>query len=159
MSAPIQTQLEIFADYSQFYLTDPDHVGDWSDLWTDAAMADRLCATPHTVVFGTDRNFTVPVTVFQHRAEPPIADLVAGADHAVMCGITLLSSTAKIVGCTEYMPDAQSLSIGPGTFSILYVAHRLATVNGLDGDDSYDIHLWSSTPLSERRVLKRHPPR
>jgi hypothetical protein len=159
VSAPIRTSLSIFADYSQFYLTDPDHVGDWSELWTEDAMADRLCATPHTVVFGTDRNFTVPVTVLQHPAEPQIANLAAAADHAVMCGITLLSSTAKVVGCTEYLPDAPTLTIGPGTFSVLYAAHRLATVRGLDGDDFYDVHLWPSAPLTERRILKRHPPR
>jgi hypothetical protein len=159
MSAPIKTTLSVFADYSQFYLTDPGHVADWSDLWTEEAMADRLIVTPHTVVFGTDRNFTVPVTVYQHSAEPPLADIAAAADHAVVCGITLRSSTAKIAGCTEYLPNAPSLAIEPGTYSVLYAAHKLASVRGLDGDDTYAVHLWSSASLLLRRVLKRHPAR
>jgi hypothetical protein len=158
MSAPIRTSLSVFADYSQFYLTDPEHVADWSDLWTDETVGDRLVATAHTVVFGTDRNFTVPVNVLQHSAEPAIADLAATADHAVLCGITLLASSAKIAGCTEYLPTAPSITIGPGTFGVLYAAHRLATVDGLDGDDSYDIHLWPTTTPPTTRVLKRLQP-
>lgn len=159
MSAPVKTTLSIFADYSQFYLTDPQHIADWSDLWTEEAMANRLIATTHTVVFGTDRNFTVPVTIVQHTAEPAIAELASAADHAVLCGITLLSPTAKIAGCTEYLPDAPSLAMGSGTFGLLYAAHRLATVDGLDGDDTYDVHLWPTTVPLALRVLKRHPAR
>jgi hypothetical protein len=159
MSAPTKTSLSVFADYSQFYLTDPEHVADWSDLWTDETVVDRLVGTAHTVVFGTDRNFTVPVTVFQHASEPAIADLAAAADHAVLCGITLLSPTAKLAGCTEYLPDAPSIALGAGTFGVLYTAHRLATVDGLDGDDSYDIHLWPTSSRPTMRVLKRHPAR
>jgi hypothetical protein len=159
MSAPMETSLSVFADYSQFYLTDSEHVADWSDLWHDQTVADRLVATPHTLVFGTDRNFTVPVTVFQHSVEPAIADLAAAADHAVLCGLTLLSPTAKLAGCTEHLPDAPSLAIGAGTFGVLYAAHRLATVDGLDGDDRYDIHIWPMSARPAVRVLKRHPAR
>jgi hypothetical protein len=159
MSAPMQTSLAVFADYSQFYLTDPDHVADWSDLWNDQTVADRLIATPHTVVFGTDRNFTVPVTVVQHAAEPGLTDLAAAADHAVLCGITLLSSTAKLAGCTEYLPNAPSIVLSAGTFGVLYAAHHLATVDGLEGDDRYDIHLWPTSARPTTRVLKRQPPR
>jgi hypothetical protein len=159
MSAPIQTSLSVFADYSQFYLTDPEHVADWSDLWTEETMADRLIATPQTIVFGTDRNFTVPVTVFQHGSEPAIADLASAADHAVLSGITLVSPTAKLAGCTEYLPDAPSIALSAGTFGVLYAAHNLATVDGLDGDDSYDIHLWPTSTRPAMRVLKRHPAR
>jgi hypothetical protein len=159
MSAPMETSLSVFADYSQFYLTDSEHVADWSDLWNDQTVADRLIATPHTIVFGTDRNFTVPVTVFQHATEPAIADLASAADHAVLCGISLLSSTPKLAGCTEYLPEAPSLAIGTGTFGVLYAAHRLATVDGLDGDDRYDIHIWPMSARPAVRVLKRHPAR
>jgi hypothetical protein len=159
MSTPIQTSLSVFADYSQFYLSDPEHVADWSDLWTETAMDDRLIATPHTIVFGTDRNFTVPVTVFEHAAEPAVGDLASTADHAVLCGITLISSLAKIAGCTEYLPDAPSIVLGAGTFGVLYAAHCLATVDGLDGDDRYDVHLWPTSARPAMRVLKRHPAR
>jgi hypothetical protein len=159
MSGPIQTSLSVFADYSQFYLTDPDHVVDWSDLWNVQTVADRLVATPHTIVFGTDRNFTVPVSVFQHAIEPALADLASAADHAVLCGISLLSPTAKLAGCTEYLPNAPSIALGPGTFGILYAAHRLATVDGLDGDDRYDIHLWPAADRPATQILKRHPAR
>jgi hypothetical protein len=50
-----RTSLTIMADYHQIHICDPAHVEDWSDLWTEQTVADRIVACPHTVVFGNDR--------------------------------------------------------------------------------------------------------
>jgi hypothetical protein len=55
--------LEIMADYFQVYVSDPAHTEDWSALWTDQSMDDRIVVLTHTVVFGTGRNMRVPVDV------------------------------------------------------------------------------------------------
>ena len=50
------TRLEIMADYFQIYVCDPAFNEDWSALWTDQTVDNRIVALPHTIVFGTGRN-------------------------------------------------------------------------------------------------------
>ena len=47
------TRLEIMADYFQIYVCDPAFNEDWSALWTDQTVDNRIVALPHTIVFGT----------------------------------------------------------------------------------------------------------
>jgi hypothetical protein len=77
------TRLEIMADYFQIYVCDPEYIGDWSALWTDQTVKDRMVALPHTIVFGTGRNMPVPVDVVVHKQQPDLTALIAPADHAV----------------------------------------------------------------------------
>ena len=55
------TRLEIMADYFQVYVCDPAFNKDWSTLWTDQTVDNRIVALPHTIVFGTGRNRPVPI--------------------------------------------------------------------------------------------------
>ena len=55
------TRLEIMADYFQVYVCDPAFNEDWSTLWTDQTVDNRIVALPHTIVFGTGRNRPVPI--------------------------------------------------------------------------------------------------
>jgi hypothetical protein len=152
-------KLEIFADYSQFYLCDPAHIEDWSALWNEQAIADRLIAMTTTVVFGTDRSFTVPVHLHRSDDTPDIDALAVQADHAVVASIACLSGTLKVIGCTAYEPDAFGIAIPIGIYGVLFCAHNLDRINGLDGDDRYDIHLWPATVRPTTRVLRRYPSR
>lgn len=155
----ITHHLQIFADYSQFYLSDPAHVEDWSALWNDQSIDDRFITMTTTLVFGTDRNFTVPVDLHRHSTRPDVGGLSAAADHAVVASVVCRSGAMKIVGCTDYLPDAFGFDAAPGTYGVLFCAHKLATVQGLDGDDRYDIHLWPAIESIPMRVIRRHPPR
>jgi hypothetical protein len=159
MTATRVSHHSVFADYSQFYLCDPDHLEDWSDRWNDQSMDDRLIAMTTTIVFGTDRNFTVPVDLYRRNASPDIGVLTASADHAVIASIVCRSGKFKLAGCTDYLPDAFGFATAAGTYGVLYTAHKLATVAGLDGDDRYDVHLWPADLFLPMRVLRRHPPR
>ncbi len=152
-------RLDIFADYSQFYLCDPEHVEDWSALWNDQSMADQLIAMTTTVVFGTNRNFTVPVDLYRHDTRTDVDNLAAAADHAVLASIVCRSGKLKLAGCTDYLPDAHGFDAVPGAYGVFYAGHKLATVNGLDGEDRYDVHLWPVSDTIPMRVLRRHPPR
>lgn len=110
----LRASLNIMADYHQIYVCDPEHIEDWSDLWTDQTVADRIVACEHTVVFGTGRNMPVPVDVMTHDIEPELTILLSGADHAVSSGINCISGTLKVAGCTDYFPDAFALDVGTG---------------------------------------------
>jgi hypothetical protein len=79
----LRASLNIMADYHQIYVCDPAHLEDWSDLWTDQTVADRIIALEHSVVFGAGRNMPVPVDVMTHDAAPDMNKLMMGADHAV----------------------------------------------------------------------------
>jgi hypothetical protein len=152
------TTLEIMADYFQIYLSDPAHQEDWSALWTDQTVDDRVVALTHTIVFGTSRNMPVPVEVFVHPQQPDVASLTAPADHAVLGGITCTSGQLKLAGCTDYLPDAFALSMAPGRAGAAFLSFGLGTIDpvgGLGGNDRYALHLWPAEPPPNTAVLKR----
>ena len=57
-------ELEIFADYFQFYIQDDNEsVGDLSEAWTEEAVLKKLAITDGALGIGTARNMDVHVTV------------------------------------------------------------------------------------------------
>ena len=70
------TGLEIMADYFQVYVCDPAFNKDWSTLWTDQTVDNRIVALPHTIVFGTGRNMPVPIDVVVHKVQPDLRALI-----------------------------------------------------------------------------------
>ena len=151
-----RTSLTIMADYHQIYICDPDHLEDWSDLWTDQTVADRIVACEHTVVFGAGRNMPVPVDVMTHDTAPDMTKLLTGADHAVSAGIKCTSGTLKVAGCTDYLPDAFALEIGKGSFGAAFLSFALATIVDLDGNDRYELHIWPAAEAFPPHVLVKY---
>jgi hypothetical protein len=149
--------LEILADYYQIYVCDPAHDEDWSALWNDQTLDDRIIALEHTVVFGTGRNMLVPIAVFVHDANPDMTKMVSGADHAVSANIMCTSGAFIVAGCTDYLPDAFTLDSGRGSFGVAFLSFDLGTIDGLDGDDRYELHIWPVTELLPPQVLIRFP--
>jgi hypothetical protein len=148
--------LNIFADYYQIYVCDPNHDEDWSVLWNDQTLDDRIVALEHTVVFCTGRNMIVPVAVLVHAANPDMTKMTSGADHAVCASISCTSGTLKVVGCTDYLPDAFALDVGKGSFGVAFLSFGLGTIDsldGLDGDDRYELHIWPVAEPFSQRVL------
>jgi len=152
------TRLEILADYFQIYVCDPAHSDDWWALWTGQTVDNRIVALPHTVVFGTGRNMPVPVDIVVHEQQPDLSALIAPADHAVVSGIVCGSGQLKVAGCTDYLPDAFTLSTSPGRYGVAFLSFDLSTIDslcGLEGDDCYALHVWPAAALPETAVLKR----
>ena len=152
------TRLEIMADYFQIYVCDPTHNADWSALWTAQTVDNRNVALPHAVVFGTGRNMPVPIDIVIHEQQPDLTALIAPSDHAVVGGIECESGQLKVVGCTDYLPDAFTLSTSPGCYGVAFLSFNLSTIDqigGLDGDDRYALHLWPAVAPPEITVLKR----
>lgn len=155
------TTLEIFADYHQIYLCDPAHgPEDWSVLWDDRTLDDRICGLAHTLVFCTGRNMIVPVDVVEHKQQPNLEQLAASADHAVVGGLKCSSGRLKLVGCTGYLPDAFTLTMPVGPVGVAFLSHGLGTIDpndGLDGGDRYALHVWPAATVPAVAVLKRWP--
>ena len=144
----------LFADYFQFYIQDEDVGGNLSDSWNEDAVSRLLAVAPGIVGVGTVRNMDVPVSV-------EVLDSEAGTDfdqwdHVVECTLEVSSTRLVIAGCTDYFPDAERISVAPGTYRLraCYADLNTLSEDGLNGSDRYHVQLWPA-PAIEPRVLKQ----
>jgi hypothetical protein len=149
-----EVRLNIFADYSQFYLEDGHYVhSELPRLWNEQSSADMIAAAPGVVAVGTARNFDVPVTVWILGSEPE--EDPDRWDHVAEAPLALPSGELLIFGPTDW-PDAERLAVEPGHYRARVQCANLESVapNGIDGEDFYEVVLW---PGAEEppRVLKR----
>lgn len=147
-------QLQLFADYHQFYLQDEAVNGDLSDAWSEAATQRMFAVASGVVGLGTARNTTVPVTLELLESAPP-SDL-ASFDHVVEGSLEVVRGPLVVAGCTDYFPDAARFELAPGMYRVRLSASGLETLspNGLDGEDHYLVQLWQA-PFIEPTVLKQ----
>lgn len=133
--------LEIFADYFQFYVQDMETPDDFSEGWTDATVEAMLVAKPTALAIGTARNMNVPVRLEVHEIEPSDE---GGWDRQNQARIRFPSGRIQVIGCMEYGPDAFQTEIRPGPYRvrISYFALNTLSADGLDGDDHYLVQLW-----------------
>lgn len=147
MTDRAEMTLAVFADYFQFYLLDAATNEDFGALWTEEAVERLLAVAPHAVGIGTARNMAVPVAISVHEREPA-ADF-AEWEQVHDCSFTVLSGRVAVLGATDYLPDAPSLSLRPGPYRvrISYAGLETLSEDGLEGDDFYRIQLWPA-PLA-----------
>jgi hypothetical protein len=148
-------RLKLFADYFQIYIE--DEPTDEVALWTDDDTNKRFVARSRLITFGCGRNMTVPVDVYQHTSAPDLTNRIDASDHAVRAGLRNTSGQFKIAGCTDYLPDAFALKTGTGLFGIAFLSFGLATINDLEGDDRYELHVWPVAVLPKPEVLRQGP--
>ena len=153
------TKLQIFADYFQVYLADPLVDSDWSDAWTASALAERFIACERILGFVTGRNTTVPLRVVSYDAVPDLTEQVVRADHAVKAGLFTADRRLIIAGCSDYWPEAYSIAVLPGSYGAAFLSFGLATVDGLEGKDRYELHIWPVTQKTHPEVLVRWQPK
>lgn len=147
---------ELFADYFQFYLQDESVSGDLSDAWTDEAVERLLAITDGTLGVGTVRNMDVGTILKIYDSEPELINKSQSIHQINECDLEMVSENLVIAGCTDYFPDAMRIKIGKGVFRarIYYRDLDSLSEDGLDGDDSYEIHLWPSDEKSGIRIIK-----
>jgi hypothetical protein len=120
--------LELFADYFQFYLQDESAKGDLSDSWGPEAVDRLLAVAPGTVGIGTVRNMTVPVVVEILDAEPE-SDADAW-DHVTECGLDVPTGRIVVAGCTDYFPKATRIDVTPGPYRVRVSYGGLNSISG-----------------------------
>jgi hypothetical protein len=151
----LHEELEVFADYNSFELTDEQAETDAfeSDGWIDDLVRDQIAAAPGAVGIGTARRMSVPVTVDVLTGPPDIS--VEDVDQVTEASLT--TSGTLVVGKLGYEPTTR-FAVVPGTYRVRVYTRGVETLseNGLDGDDSYHLVLWPGEP-GEPAVLKRYP--
>ena len=146
--------LELFADYFQFYIQDEPADGDLSNAWGKEAETRLLAIAPGVVGVGTVRNMDVPVTI-EILSTEPTADFEA-FDHVVECSLLVKSGRIVVAGCTDYFPEAKRIEVAAGMYRVrvCFTGLRSLSPDGLDGSDHYRLQLWQA-PAVEPSVLKQ----
>ncbi|WP_295984575.1 hypothetical protein [uncultured Variovorax sp.] len=148
--------LQIFADYFQFYLKDEAADANFGDAWDEVATARMFAAASGMVGFGTARNMEVPVTLEFLDAEP--ANNLADFDHVVEGTLVVTTGPLVVAGCTDFFPDADRFPLEPGIYRVRLSSSGLDSLSedGLDGNDHYLVQLWLASAVKPT-VLKQRP--
>ena len=154
MSTLHRAELEVFADYNQFYVQDGGVFPDAPSEWSDADVERRVKVEANVVVVCPIRNMSVPVEIEVHTSEPSFS--LAEYDHAARCSLALPSGYLQVHECTG--GERLHLSVEPGTYGVVALFSHLGSVseNGLKGEDRYRVLLWPSME-SELQILKAWP--
>src|SRR6267142_35118 len=149
-------QYDIFADYHQFYLQDDDQsFGNLSQAWTQEATDRLLAVAPHVIGVGTVRNVTVPVSIAVHQSRPKIEE--AEWDHITTASLRIDTGRIVVAGCTDYYPDAARIEVQSGVYEVIVCYRNLASLSsdGLDGEDSYHVHLFPGCEIRPATIKER----
>ncbi len=141
---------DIFADYFQFYLWDPAQGRQAPADYVDEDIERRIKTGPHVVVICPERNFTVPVEIEIHDAEP--ACNAEEWDHIVEASLHLPSGQLELHECTG--GPVADWAVEPGWYRVRSFHGGLGTVDNLEGSDTYLIAVWPAPP-AQVRVLKQ----
>lgn len=150
--------LNLFADYFQFYLQDEEMPGDLSNAWTERAFKMLLAITEGAFVVGTVRNMTVPVNIKIFEAEPEVllneSNII---DQINECDLEVTSGKIVVAGCTEYFEEAKRIELSNGIYRarIYYGNLDNLSEDGLEGEDFYEVHLWKTDRKSDLVILKQ----
>jgi len=147
---------QVWAWYRQFYVLDPDQLGDTGspEFWTQEAMASRLAVVPGVIGIGTDTNGEVPVTVEILDAEPTLS--LSPWDHVAEASLELSTGRLALAGCPDWDLPVATISLAPGWFRVRVHSAGLTDQppEVVYSGDSYLVQVWASAS-GERTVLKR----
>jgi hypothetical protein len=145
-------QLQVFADYHQFYLWDPAKRPEAPTDYTEEDVKRRIKADPYVVVIQPERNMTVPVEIEIHDTEPPFE--AHEWDHIAEASLHLESGQLQVHQCT--LGPVADLTAEPGWYRVRSFHAGLGTLSadGLDGNDRYRVVLWPAPP-SDVRVMRQ----
>src|SRR5262245_27957733 len=137
MNAPRhRCRLQIFADYHQFYVWDPETSGRHApEDWSAQDVADRAKIAPGVVVICPVRNMTVPVEVGIWDGEPHV--IFDHWQHAIEAPLATMGRI-EIDECTGEPQAGFSVEAGDYTVRALYRGLDTLSDDGLQGKDFYE---------------------
>jgi hypothetical protein len=142
----------VYADHSQFYVSDPDADVPDGLVWDGAALERRLAAPGGFVAVGTIGYTFLPVVIEVWDEEPPL-DLEAW-DHVVEGPLETRSGRLRVGDLDE---AERGLDLEPGRYRVRSAAGGLAGADELNGGDRYRVQLWPEEPAPPE-VRKWWPP-
>ena len=142
--------VELFADYFQFYLWDAGAERASASDYTDADVRRRIKEAPGVVIVQPERNMTVPVVLEIHDREPPLE--LADWDHVAEASLYLPTGRLQVHECTAGV--VAEFAAPPGWRRVRSQHAGLDTLseNGLEGDDHYLVAVWPAQPAPLRIV-------
>jgi hypothetical protein len=152
-------EFKIFADYSMIFVEDSSMNTEDRDIeWSDDDLKTMLYEMEGGFIIGTARNMDVPLIVIIHDARPAVNE--NKWDQIVQCGISLPSGTLSISGTSDYIDDYKKIELGQGLYNALVCYANLGSVSedGLEGSDSYYLHIWPDETLISKKVIKQWKP-
>ena len=141
---------DIFADYNQFYLWDSGRTNQAPVDYTDEDVRRRIKTGEHVVVIQPERNFTVPVAIEIHDAEPPVVE--SEWDHIAEASLHVPTGALQVHECTGGV--VTDFKVPPGWYRVRSLHARLATVDGIEGQDHYRVQVWPA-PEGPVTVIKQ----
>jgi hypothetical protein len=137
-------QIEVFADYHQFYLWDPAMNPMASEDYNETDTQRRIKTGPHVVVIQPERDMLVPVTIELHDSEPVLHS--DEWDHVAEASLDLPSGNLQIHECTGGV--VADFKVAPGWYRVRSMHGGFDTIAdvGTDGDDYYKVALWPADP-------------
>src|SRR5262245_44330484 len=115
-------------------------------------MGHRIKTGRHVVVILPARNMSVPVEIEIHDSEPPLHP--DGWDHIAEASLNLPGGELQVHRCT--LGPVADWTLEPGWYRVRSCQGGLATVDGLEGNDTYRIVIWPAPP-ADICVLKQWP--
>jgi hypothetical protein len=145
-------QLEVFADYHQFYLWDSAMKPEAPESYTDDDVRRRIKTGPNVVVIQTERDLDVPVTIEIHDSEPGVD--VNAWDHVAEASLHLPCGHLQVHECTG--GPIADFKVAPGWYRVRSMHGGFETIApiGADGNDFYKVLLWPAD-AAEVAVLKQ----
>ena len=151
----VRVHLNVFADYYQFYIWDPDLPGVAApEDYTDADIENRVKAAPGVVVIQPVRNMTVSVDFEIYDSDPGFH--INEWQHVAEAPLVLSKNRMEIHECTG---DSLALLPGPAaecTVRALFKGLNTISEDGLEGKDTYRVQVFPAT-RSEIRLIKKWP--
>jgi putative RNA 2'-phosphotransferase len=146
---PKGVELQVYADYYQFYVQDVESTCDTSVIWDDPASTENgVVVGDGLIAVSTKRYETVPVRVEWYHADPGF--MWEGIDRVSECGI-VVTTTLGVGMPISISPLNHIEFITPGTYDVRVMAWGFNTVvSDFDGGDHYIVQLW---PAQELRAL------
>jgi hypothetical protein len=143
---PVSIELQIYADYYQFYVQDMESTCDTSVIWDDPASTEQGAVVGEGLVaVSTKRYETVPVRVEWYPSDPGFD--WEGIDRVNECGIEV--RTRLGVGMPISLRPLHHIEfVEPGIYDVRLMAWGLDTVvSDWDGGDHYIVQLWPAATL------------
>jgi hypothetical protein len=149
--------LQVYADYNQFFVADKDNTCDTGVIWDAPGSTERQIAVGEGLVaIGTKRYGTVPVTVSIYPSEPRLN--LKGLDRVNECGLTITSSL--VVGMFISNPEPTPIPMEPGFYGLRAIyTFQDQVESDTGGNDHYTIELWPTPELLPLRYLAPKPPK
>ena len=141
----LRHNIQVFADYFQFYIWDRDVSTIAPENYTDDDVLRRLKVAPNVVVIQPIRNTIVPVQVDLHDVDPGFEP--TEWDHIVECSLDLPTGGLQIGECTG--EPVLDLDIRPGSYRVraLFAGLETLSENGLEGTITIGLCSGSAHPF------------